>query len=121
MRGKQQCLALERGTTRQIFAQLIKVKGAGIFHSASQRKEGSVGFGTSESMTVLADTKWGNVHLYKTVIDRSMTVSVDTKWGDVHLYKSVIDRSMTVLAATMAETMVQPAPLESVIDWSMTV
>merc|ERR1712218_559402 len=47
-------------------------------------------------MTVLADTKWGNVHLYKTVIDRSMTVSVDTKWGDVHLYKSVIDRSMTV-------------------------
>ena len=28
---------------------------------------------------------------------------------------------MTVLAATMAETMVQPAPLESVIDWSMTV
>ena len=28
---------------------------------------------------------------------------------------------MTVLAATMAETMVQPAPLESVSDWSMTV
>ena len=28
---------------------------------------------------------------------------------------------MTVSAATMAETMVQPAPLESVIDWSMTV
>ena len=35
--------------------------------------------------------------------------------------KIVIDRSMTVSAVTMAETMVQPAPLESVIDWSMTV
>ena len=33
------------------------------------------------------------------------------------LTESVIDRSMTVLA----ETMVQPAPLQSVIDWSMTV
>ena len=31
--------------------------------------------------------------------------------------ESVIDWSMTV----WAETMVQPAPLQSVIDWSMTV
>ena len=50
-----------------------------------------------------------------------MTVLAETKLGDVHLYKSVIDRSMTVSAVTMAETMVQPAPLESVIDRSMTV
>ena len=28
---------------------------------------------------------------------------------------------MTVWADTMAETMVQPAPLQTVIDWSMTV
>ena len=30
---------------------------------------------------------------------------------------SLIDRSMTVLA----ETLVEPAPLQNVIDWSMTV
>ena len=65
-------------------------------------------------MTISAETKWGDVHLYKIVIDQSMTVSAETKWGDVHLYKIVIDWSM-------AETMVQPAPLESVIDQSMTV
>ena len=38
--------------------------------------------------------EWGAL---ETVIDWSMTVSVDTKWRDVHLYKTVIDRSMTVL------------------------
>ena len=47
-------------------------------------------------MTISAETKWGDVHLYKIVIDWSMTVSAETKWGDVHLYKSVIDRSMTI-------------------------
>ena len=31
--------------------------------------------------------------------------------------QAVIDRSMTILA----ETMVQPAPLQTVTDWSMTV
>ena len=69
MRGKQQCLALDRATTRQIFAQLIKVKGAGIFHSASQRKEGSVGFGTSEhsiSMKLLPDPLSGTKYEKKT-------------------------------------------------------
>ena len=35
--------------------------------------------------------------------------------------QTVIDRSMTVWAETMAETLVQPAPLQSVIDWSTTV
>ena len=49
-------------------------------------------------MTISAETKWGDVHLYKIVIDRSMTVSAETKWGDVHLYKSVIDRSMTIFS-----------------------
>ena len=27
-----------------------------------------------------------------------MTISADTKWGDVHLYKIVIDRSMTIFS-----------------------
>ena len=49
-------------------------------------------------MTISAETKWGDVHLYKIVIDWSMTVSAETKWGDVHLYKSVIDRSMTIFS-----------------------
>ena len=49
-------------------------------------------------MTISAETKWGDVHLYKIVIDRSMTVSAETKWGDVHLYKTVIDRSMTIFS-----------------------
>ena len=40
---------------------------------------------------------------------------------DCGLLEIVIDWSMRVLAVTMAETMVQPAPLESVIDRSMTV
>ena len=62
-------------------------------------------------MTVLAETKWGDVHLYKSVIDRSMTVSAETKWGDVHLYKIVIDRSMTILKQ----------PSKNVIDQTMTI
>ena len=49
-------------------------------------------------MTISAETKWGDVHLYKIVIDRSMTVSAETKWGDVHLYKIVIDLSMTIFS-----------------------
>ena len=49
-------------------------------------------------MTISAETKWGDVHLYKIVIDWSMTVSAETKWGDVHLYKSVIDQSMTIFS-----------------------
>ena len=40
---------------------LIKVKGAGTFHSAGQSKEGYVGFGTSEHpifMKLLPDHLW---------------------------------------------------------------
>ena len=41
-------------------------------------------------------------------------------WGCAPL-QSVIDWSMTVLAVTLAETMVHPAALQTVIDRSMTV
>ena len=40
---------------------LLRAKGAGTFHSASQSKEGSVGFGTSQHpifMKLLPDHLW---------------------------------------------------------------
>ena len=55
-------------------------------------------FVIDQSMTVSAETKWGDMHIYKIVIDRSMTVSAETKWGDVHLYKTVIDWSTTIFS-----------------------
>ena len=48
-----------------------------------------------------------------------MTVWAETMVQPAPL-QSVIDWSMTVFAVTMAETMVHPAPLQTVIDRSMT-
>ena len=47
-----------------------------------------------------------------------------TVWAETMVHpaplQSVIDWSMTVFAVTMAETMGHPAPLQTVIDRSMT-
>ena len=49
-----------------------------------------------------------------------MTVLAETMVQPAPL-QSVIDWSMTVFAVTLAETMVHPAALQTVIDRSMTV
>ena len=48
-----------------------------------------------------------------------MTVLAETMVQPAPL-QSVIDWSITVFAVTLAETMVHPAPLQTVIDRSMT-
>ena len=49
-----------------------------------------------------------------------MTVLAETMLQPAPL-QSVIDWSMTVFAVTLAETMVHPAALQTVIDRSMTI
>ena len=46
----------------------------------------------------VVEEKTSNGLPQKIVIDQSMTISAETKWGDVHLYKSVIDQSMTIFS-----------------------